>query len=138
MEIENTQTQQEKPQESGEKTFTQEDVNRIVGERLAKDRAKSDADLVKREQELTQRELHLTAKEMLSEKGLPKELADILKFSDRETLEKNVSAIGSIIEGCKGDSVKLRGFQPGQSSAVTRADLSGDLEIRKAMGLPVK
>ena len=55
-------------QGTGEKTFTQEDVNRIVGERLAKEKAKNsgEADLAKREQELAQRELHMTAKELLS------------------------------------------------------------------------
>lgn len=59
-------------QETGEKTFTQEDVNRIVQERLAKEKSKNngDADFAKREQELAQRELHMSAKEMLSEKGL--------------------------------------------------------------------
>ena len=38
-------------QGTGEKTFTQEDVNRIVGEGLAKEKAKNsgEADLAKRE-----------------------------------------------------------------------------------------
>lgn len=41
-------------QGTGEKTFTQDDVNRIVQERLAKEKAKNsgEADFAKREQEL--------------------------------------------------------------------------------------
>ena len=37
-------------QGAGEKTFTQDDVNRIVQDRLAKDRAKSSEEITKREQ----------------------------------------------------------------------------------------
>lgn len=63
-------------QGTGEKTFTQEDVNRIVQERLAKEKARNggEADFAKREQELARRELHMTARELLSEKGLPVQL----------------------------------------------------------------
>ncbi|MFR5070470.1 MAG: hypothetical protein ACLTE2_12475 [Eubacteriales bacterium] len=50
------------------KTFSQEDANRIVGERLAKEKAKNDADWQQREQDLQKRELRMTAKEYLSEK----------------------------------------------------------------------
>lgn len=77
-------------QGAGEKTFTQEDVNRIVGERLAKEKAKNsgEADFAKREQELARRELHMTAKELLSEKGLPVQIVDALNCADEETMKK--------------------------------------------------
>lgn len=84
MEIENTQEQ---------KTFTQEEVNRIVGERLSKERSRSEADLVKRENDLKQRELEMSAREMLAEKGLPKELASVLKYSDTESMTAAVDTI---------------------------------------------
>lgn len=76
-----------------EKTFTQSELNRIVSERLAKDRAKGTADLEKRETELRARELAMSAREILAEKGLPKDLADILKYSDEESLKKAVDRI---------------------------------------------
>ena len=64
------------PQE-GEKTFTQEEVNRIVSERLSKEKGKINADreasYAKREQELNIRELKLKARESLNEKNLPSE-----------------------------------------------------------------
>lgn len=109
MEMTNTNTVEEKqrttqPEENGEKTFTQEDVNRIVGERLAKDRAKGTADLEKRELELQARELAMTAREILAEKGLPKDLADILKYSDEDSL---TSAVDRIL---KLKNEELKGF----------------------------
>lgn len=111
MEIKDTaaETQQvnTQPEENGGKTFTQEDVNRIVGERLAKDRAKNDADLIKREQELKQRELAMTAREILSAKGLPKDLAEILRYSDEESLNKSVDRIKELIE----KETDLKGFK---------------------------
>ena len=49
------------PEEQGEeKTFTQEDLNRILKDRLAKERAKSSKTLEEREAELTRRGMRLT------------------------------------------------------------------------------
>ena len=44
-------------QGTGEKTFTQEQVNAIVSKRLAEEKAKSESVLNKREAELNQREM---------------------------------------------------------------------------------
>lgn len=88
-----------------EKTFTQAEVNHIVSERLAKDRAKGTADLEKRETELKARELAMTAREILAEKGMPKDLADILKYSDEETLKKAVDRIQELRQD------ELKGFK---------------------------
>lgn len=127
-------------QGTGEKTFTQEDVNRIVGERLAKEKAKNsgEADLAKREQELAQRELHMTAKELLSEKGLPVQLFDALNCTDKDTMEKSIATIEKVFNDYKANAtkqVKFTGFQPGASQTMPKAEAAGDLEIRKAMGL---
>lgn len=127
-------------QGAGEKTFTQEDVNRIVGERLAKEKAKNsgEADLAKREQELAQRELHMSAKELLSEKGLPVQLFDALNCTDKETMEKSIATVEKIFNEYKANATKqhtFKGFQPGASGKVPDAGEAGDLEIRKAMGL---
>lgn len=122
------------------KTFTQEDVNRIVQERLAKEKAKNsgDADFAKREQELVQRELHMTAKEMLSEKGLPVQLFDALNCTDKETMEKSIATIETIFNDYKANAtkqIKFTGFQPAASKQMPSVEAAGDLEIRKAMGL---
>ena len=127
-------------QGTGEKTFTQEDVNRIVGERLAKEKAKNsgEVDLAKREQELAQRELYMTAKELLSEKGLPVQLFDALNCTDEETMKKSIATIEKVFNECKANAtsdIKFKGFQPGASQAMPKAEAAEDLEIRKAMGL---
>lgn len=129
-------------QETGEKTFTQEDVNRIVQERLAKEKSKNsgDADFAKREQELAQRELHMSAKEMLSEKGLPVQLFDALNCKDEETLKKSISTIETVFNEYKANatkSIQLKSFTPGvPTSPVNVGDGDADdLNIRKAMGL---
>lgn len=127
-------------QGTGEKTFTQEDGNRIVQERLAKEKAKNsgEADFTKREQELAQRELHMSAKEMLSEKGLPVQLFDALNCTDKEALEKSISTIETVFNEYKANAtsnIKFKGFQPGVSTQMPDAGDTEDLEIRKAMGL---
>lgn len=129
-------------QEIGEKTFTQEDVNRIVQERLAKEKAKNsgDADFAKREQELAQRELHMTAKELLSEKGLPVQLFDALNCTDKESMEKSIATIETIFNQQKANAtsnIQFKGFQPGGTGVVPSAEDAEDLKIRKAMGLRV-
>lgn len=127
-------------QGTGDKrTFSQEDVNRIVQERLAKEKAKSsgEADFTKREQELARRELHMSAKELLSEKGLPVQLFEALNCTDRETMEKSVATVEKYFKECRANAIsniKFRGFQPG-AGVRPSAEASGDLEIRKAMGL---
>lgn len=83
--------------QQGERTFTQEDVNRIVQERLAKEKGKGsgniDEELNKREAELDLRERKLTAKEKLRENGLPDYLVDALNMNTDEDFQKSMEAI---------------------------------------------
>ena len=93
---------------STEKMFTQEDVNRIVRDRLARERAKTadvetqeadfakrEADLAKREADFEEREaavkaleLQVLKKHAAMQLGLPEEVADRLRGSDEtEILE---------------------------------------------------
>lgn len=90
MEENTNQVQEQTAVEEQGKTFSQEDVNRIVGERLAKEKAKNESDWQQREQDLQRRELQMTAKEYLSEKNIPVELLDALNYTDEETLQKSV------------------------------------------------
>lgn len=127
-------------QGTGGKTFTQEDVNRIVQERLAKEKAKNsgEADFAKREQELAQRELHMSAKELLSEKGLPVQLFDALNCTDKETMEKSIATIETVFNDYKANvtsNIQFKSFQPGASGKMPDAGATEDIEIRKAMGL---
>lgn len=75
------------------KTFTQEQVNAIVGKRLAEQKAAIEAELVKKGQELDKREMSIRAKELLAERGLPKDLGDVLKYDTEEELIKAIDTI---------------------------------------------
>lgn len=81
----------------GGKTFTQEDVNRIVSERLARDRADravpSPADEC--EQALKAREARLDCRDFLDGKKLPAALLDVLDCSD---VEKFKAAVGVMVD----------------------------------------
>lgn len=124
------------PDGAGAKTFSQDDVNRIVGERLAKEKAKGEAALAEREQQLAQRELLLTAKEKLTENGLPVELVDALNVSSPEALEKALSIVKTVMDKHKAEArpIKISGAKPAES--LFHAKNTGDSSLRKAMGLP--
>ncbi len=81
----------------GGKTFTQEDVNRIVSERLARDRADrakpSPED--EREQALKAREARLDCRDYLDGQKLPAALLDVLDCSD---VEKFKAAVGVMVD----------------------------------------
>lgn len=138
---ENTMNNNQAPETAGEgaKTFTQEDVNRIIGERLAKEKAANDAKLAQREQALTQRELLLTTKEKISSAGLPSELAEAINMTSAETVDKALEIIKKIIKDGK-EVPEIKGvipekvprFSTGFSGA---SGYERDAGIRDAMGL---
>lgn len=133
---ENKAMNNQNPDGAGEKTFSQEDVNRIVGERLAKEKAKGEAVLAEREQQLAQRELLLTAKEKINEMGLPAELVDALNVSSPEALEKALSTVKTVLDKYKSEArpMKFSGAKPAESLSGVKN--TGDSSLRKAMGLP--
>lgn len=133
---ENKAMNNQNPDGAGAKTFSQDDVNRIVGERLAKEKAKGEAALAEREQQLAQRELLLTAKEKLTENGLPVELVDALNVSSPEALEKALSIVKTVMDKHKSEArpIKISGAKPAES--LSNAKNTGDSSLRKAMGLP--
>lgn len=82
------------------KTFTQEEVNKIVSDRLAKERAKQEpqADpaaeqLTQREKDLAARESRMTCTEYIKEKGLDAALMDIFDTGDAEVFKANVEKL---------------------------------------------
>ncbi len=121
---------------AGAKTFSQDDVNRIVGERLAAEKRKGEAALAEREQQLAQRELLLTAKEKLTENGLPVELLDALNVSTPEAMEKAITTVKAVIDKIKAEAptpFTIHGARPAEAGR--RPELGTDTQLRKAMGL---
>ena len=130
------------------KTFSQDDVNRIVGERLAKERAKADAAAAEREKQLAAREMRLTAKETLNEKGLPGYLVDALDYTSEETMKKGleliekavldskpkteIKCIGSNVEG---EHILLPGAKPFKGWSPSLHGNEEESALRSAFGL---
>ena len=100
-----TQQPTTQPAENGKqgsgKLFTQEEVNNIVRDRLAKDRAKrapaEPSEAEKKEMELTARESRLSCREHLLENGLPTSLLDAFDTSDINRFKKAVDVVTGLI-----------------------------------------
>ena len=143
---EGTQTSTEGTQKSG-KIFTQEDVNRIVQERLAKEKNKASgneeldqrtAELDKRAADLEAKENRLNTLEILRSAGYPDELADVIRCGNSEELKKSMEIIDNIIkertpEGRSKELDAKRSRIIGTSIHMQENDDSSS--IRKAMGL---
>lgn len=118
------------------KTFTQEDVNRIVSERLSKEKGKINAEreeaYAKREQELNLREVKIKGLETLSEKGLPKELIDVLNYSDEQSMLDAIDILEKHINKQQGQEQtgrRITHYSPARGATINMDP------IREAMGL---
>ena len=109
--------------EQRDKTFTQADIDKIIGDRLKREsekwqktveeklteakkmakmnaeekaeyeRKQAEADYQRRLAEVTARELKAEAKETLTEKQLPLELAEVLNYTDADTCKASIDAV---------------------------------------------
>ena len=123
--VENQEPQQ--AAQTGERTFTQEDVNRIVQQRLA--RVKMPAEPDQRELDLQKRERALYAREAVANAGLDKELADEFAGMDKETIDKCLKIIAPYAQKMKEPILNAVGPTGGSGLR--------DDAIRRAMGLKV-
>ena len=122
-----------------QKTFTQDDVNRIVQDRLAKDRAKASEEMSKKEQELAQREFRLNGRQKLIDRGYSESLMDALNCSSEEAFSKALDIIDSLIrertpskEQAELEKNRARFTTPMNLPAGARL---GEDPIKKAMNL---
>ena len=113
-----------------EKTFTQEQLNAIVGKRLAEQKAALSAELDQRAENIARKELEFKAAAMLSDAGLPKELAGMLKYDNDKELIAAVAELNKI-KGTKGECRILGPNKlPKSSGSYDESDT-----IKKAFGL---
>jgi hypothetical protein len=131
--VENPAAEAATSAQEGQNTFTQDDVNRIVGERLAREKAKSDAAFAERERELAQRELRLSAIEKLTDRGLSPALLDALNTSSPAALDKSLDLIEAEIKAAKSKPLLIKGIKP--MDGCTPRDTDSGYGIREAMGL---
>ena len=129
-------------QGTGERTFTQDDVNRIVQDRLAKDREKASKELSEKEQELSKREFRLNSRQKLINKGYPESLLDALNCSSEEAFDKALGIIDGLMEerlASKKDDEKQAQLEAQRAKPFTgplnQLRSMGTDPIRKAMNL---
>ena len=106
----NQETTTPADQTGGQKTFTKDDVNRIVGERLARDREKASEEVSKKEQELADREFRLNSRQKLMDRGYPESIMEALNCSSEEAFNKALDALDSLMKerGADAESIKAR------------------------------
>lgn len=130
---EGTQTSTEGIQE---RTFTQNDVNRIVQERLAKEKGKGNDELEKRAAELDKRERRMNAVDELRKNGLPDYLVDALNMNTDEDFQKSMEAIKKMKGEYQSSAKQDTGVFIGTGNpigTVTKGPVNNDL--RDAFGL---
>lgn len=95
---ENQQATTQLEDNGAQRTFTQEEVNKIVSERLKREQNKrvDSYEYETRLKELTERENKFSCKEFVKSNGYSEELLEILDTSDVENFKKTAAAIEKI------------------------------------------
>lgn len=135
----------ESPEDQKEvKTFTQEEVDKIVEKRLSRERKRytsllngetpREMELSEREKAVELKELRLDMGEILKSKNLPTEALELLDYTDRKSCEKSIDILKNIVDHAALELVNhsLRGPEPPKRSTVH----SGMADtVRDAFGL---
>ena len=124
------------PDPTGVRTFTQEEVNRIVSERLSRDRDKRAAELDEREKAIKVRELAVIAAEKLAAAGLPKELNAVLKYDDEESLEAAINQLSTLRGFEKNNRKPKRIYEEYRLPEGNHEERTLAWQLRNAMRLP--
>lgn len=139
MEERNNMENTENQAQEHEKMFTQEEVNKIVQNRLARAKSENnDAGFAEKEAELSKRELQLDAREKLVDAGLPKELVTAINCSSKEAMEKSIETLISFMNSNPSGINKAKNSYRVISTGISGNSNAGgneDANIRKAMGL---
>lgn len=115
------------------RTFTQEDVNRIVSKRVAELKEKGNDEVIKRMTELDARERRMNAIDELRKNNLPDYLVDALNMNTDEDFKNSLEAIKKMKgeTGAGAGTVILGKGNP--IGEVTKSGTCSDL--REAFGL---
>ena len=113
-----------------EKTFTQDQVNQIVGDRLAKERSKIEADLARREQDLAQREYLHTALEECEKRGFTPKVLELFDVTTVDDLNKKLDLLTKLFP-----PPELKGVQTASPPKPWSSAPNPNAQIRGAFGL---
>lgn len=122
------------------KLFTQDEVNSFVQSRIARIKGQinkeAQAEYEQKVAELKAREMKLMVKEKLSDRGMPKDLADIITCTDEEDLKNKLDKLNDIY-GIETKKEKPTGFV--QIGTGGHPNIMGGTDpVRRAMGLDRK
>lgn len=118
------------------KTFTQDDVNRIVQDRLSKERAKTESGYIEKEKELARREFLLDARKELSDRGYPDSIMEALNAADKDTFKKSLDILDAYMKERGATKVDSKLEQKkARFTAPSHLQNSGFDPVRQAMGL---
>lgn len=138
----NQQSQQEaaeqQSQQQEEKLFTQEEVNKIIRDRLSRAKHLPAAEFDRRERELNERELRLDAREKLADAGVSKELLPLVNCSSKENMESSIELINAYFRKPESRPYKVMSTGVSSSDAYSHSAFGRreeESEIRQAMGL---
>lgn len=133
---ENMGTEEQETANQDARTFTQEEVNGFVQNRISRMRGQLEKEIRKgydqKMEELEARERKLMVKEKLSERGMAKELADIITCTDEEDLNNKLDALNKIY-GKNEERAPESGFR--QVGAAPNKEQGVPDAIAAAMGL---
>lgn len=122
----------------GERKFTQDEVNRIVKERLQRERSKAGAEqteqLTAKAAELAARESRLACKEYLLDSGYPQKLLDIIDTSDPEEFKRKAADAASAFASGSGSG---SGEKPYTQHRFVQSEYNPD-HIAEAFSLDAK
>lgn len=120
------------------RTFSQDEVNRIVAKRVTEEQGKAASLLAEKEADIARREFTYHANKTLEEKKLPPQLLDVIKADDTKMFDKHIGVLARLIEEARAAGYEeaatllTRGITPPAGDPTTVFD--GD-SIRGAMGL---
>lgn len=131
-----TQTQNEDNNTEQTRTFTQEEVNRMISERLSRVKTDEKQEYSAKLAELNQKEFRLQAKELLMAKNMPESLLEAINCSDIKEFNKSINIIEEYVKEAsrpvfRGATIGRSNYDPVSGSV----NPSTELKIRKAMGL---
>lgn len=125
---------------SEERLFTQDEVNSFVKSQVARMMKKAtkdqEAEYNQKLADLQAREMKLTVKEKLSERDMPKELAEIITGADEAEIEKKLDALQKIYgsKPAARENERPTGFV--QIGAAANGEAPEPVDpVRTAMGL---
>lgn len=103
--------------EKKEKKYTDDDVDRIVSKKIARERERLQklfneeqevSEIEQREQKVLMREMKADAKDMLIERGLSASLAGVLNYESKEDMARSIEEVETVFREAVEREVRLR------------------------------